>query len=207
MLDAMLRPVIDRPLNAAGTGLARRGVSANTVTAGGLVAGVLCAGAVAVQWYGTALVLLVLNRVLDGLDGAVARATAPTDSGGYLDIVVDYVFYAGVPLAFALAEPARNALPAAALLASFCLTATGFLAFAIIAAKRGLESDAQGRKSFFYSTGLVEGSETIIFFVMMMLIPQWFPYIAVLFALLCVVTAVQRTLLAMTVFRSTPNAK
>ncbi len=207
MLDAMLRPLIDRPLNAAGAGLARRGMSANTVTAAGLVTGLLCAGAVTVHWYGTALVLLVLNRVLDGMDGAVARATAPTDSGGYLDIVVDYVFYAGVPLAFAVADPARNALSAAALLAGFCLTATGFLAFAIIAAKRGLESDTQGRKSFFYSTGLVEGSETILFFVMMMLMPGWFPYIAWLFAVLCVMTAVQRTLLAMTLFNSTSNAK
>lgn len=207
MLDAVLRPVIDRPLKTAGAELARRGFSANAVTATGLAAGLLCAGAVAMQWYGTALALLVLNRVLDGLDGAVARATAPTDSGGYLDIVVDYVFYAGVPLAFAVVDPARNALPAAALLAGFCLTATGFLAFAIIAAKRGLESDAQGRKSFFYSTGLVEGSETIMFFVLMMLMPIWFPYIAWLFAVLCVVTAVQRTLLAMKVFKSTPNAK
>lgn len=207
MLDATLRPVFDPPLNAAGAGLARRGISADTVTAAGLVTGLLCAFAVAMQWYGTALVLLLLNRVLDGLDGAVARATAPTDSGGYFDIVVDYVFYAGVPLAFAVADPARNALPAAALLAGFCLTATGFLAFAIIAAKRGLESDAQGRKSFFYSTGLVEGSETIIFFVLMMLLPDWFPYIAGLFAVLCVVTAVQRTVLAMTVFRSTPGGK
>ena len=207
MLDAVLRPVIDRPLNAAGAELARRGFSANTVTATGLAAGLLCACAVAMQSYGTAVALLVLNRVLDGLDGAVARATAPTDSGGYLDIVVDYVFYAGVPLAFAVADPARNALPAAALLAGFCLTATGFLAFAIVAAKRGLESDAQGRKSFFYSTGLVEGSETIMFFVLMMLMPMWFPYIAWLFAVLCVVTAVQRTVLAMKVFGSTPHAK
>lgn len=204
MLDAMLRPVIDRPLNAAGSGLARRGISANTVTAAGLAAGLLCAVAVALQWYGSALALLVLNRVLDGLDGAVARASTPTDSGGYLDIVVDYVFYAGVPLAFAAADPVQNALPAAALLAGFCLTATSFLAFAIIAAKRGLETDAHGRKSFFYSTGLVEGSETIIFFAVMMLVPHWFPYIAGLFAVLCVVTAVQRTLLATAVFRRAP---
>ncbi|MEX0707180.1 MAG: CDP-alcohol phosphatidyltransferase family protein [Woeseia sp.] len=207
MLDALLRPAIDRPLRAAGTELARRGISANMVTAGGLVAGILCAVAVALQFYGTALALLALNRVLDGLDGAVARATAPTDSGGYLDIVVDYVFYAGVPLAFAVADPARNALPAAALLAGFCLTATGFLAFAIIAAKRGLETETHGRKSFFYSTGLVEGTETIMFFVLMMLTPAWFPYIAGLFAVLCVVTAVQRTLLAMSVFRSPMGMK
>ncbi|MEX1266728.1 MAG: CDP-alcohol phosphatidyltransferase family protein [Woeseia sp.] len=207
MLDAILRPAIDRPLRAAGTELARRGISANTVTAAGLVAGILCAVAVALQSYGTALALLALNRVLDGLDGAVARATAPTDSGGYLDIVVDYVFYAGVPLAFAVADPARNALPAAALLAGFCLTATGFLAFAIIAAKRGLETETHGRKSFFYSTGLVEGTETIMFFVLMMLMPAWFPYIAGLFAVLCVVTAVQRTLLAMSVFRSPMGMK
>lgn len=201
MLDATLRPVIDGPLNTAGRMLARSGLPATAVTVAGLAAGLLAAAAIALEAYAAGFLLILLNRLLDGLDGAVARATAATDRGGYLDIVVDYVLYAGVPLAFALAEPSRNALPAAALLAGFCLTCSSFLGFAAIAAKRGLETVAHGRKSFFYSTGLVEGTETVLFFLLMAALPQWFALLAWIFAGLCVLTAVQRAILAMKAFR------
>lgn len=200
MLDTLMRPLIDRPLNAAGRMLARRGASANGVTLTGLAAGLLAAGAIVLQLYVVAFVLIIANRVIDGLDGAVARATEQTDGGGYLDIVVDYVFYGSVPLAFALVDPAANAVPAAALLASFCLTSASFLAFATIAAKRGIETVEHGRKSFFYSTGIVEGTETIVCFLVMTALPGWFPLLAWIFAGLCVLTAIQRTVLALQSF-------
>ena len=93
MLDTVTRPLINRPLNSAGRLLARRGVTANTVTIVGLLIGLLAAVAVATHYFVAAFALIVANRIADGLDGAVARAGAPTDRGGYLDIVVDYVFY------------------------------------------------------------------------------------------------------------------
>lgn len=201
MLDATLRPLIDRPLTAAGRELARRGVSATMITGGGLVAGVLTAAAIALEAHWVGFLLILFNRLLDGLDGAVARATQPTDVGGYLDIAVDYVFYAGVPLAFALSDPSQNALPAAALLAGFCLTCSSFLAFAVMAAKRGLATESRGRKSFFYSNGLVEGTETILFFLIMAAVPEWFAPLAWLFAGLCVLTAIQRAAAAIHAFR------
>lgn len=201
MLDTVLRPLIDRPLNAGGRMLARTGISANAVTLAGLVPGLLAAAAILLQAYKLAFVLIVLNRLMDGLDGAVARATRPSDAGGYLDIVVDYVFYASIPLAFALVDPPSNAIPAAALLAAFCLTCASFLAFAIIAAKRRLQTEAHGTKSFFYSTGLVEGTETIAFFLIMAAFPAWFAQLAWIFAGLCVVTAIQRSALAMKLFK------
>lgn len=200
MLDTLMRPLIDRPLNAAGRALARRGASANAVTMTGLGAGLLAAVAILLQLYGIAFALIVANRIIDGLDGAVARATTPTDGGGYLDIVVDYVFYGSVPLAFALTDPAANAVPAAALLASFCLTCASFLAFATIAAKRGAETEAHGRKSFFYSTGIVEGTETVVCFMIMTALPAWFPLLAWIFSGLCVLTAIQRSAMALRSF-------
>ena len=200
MLDTITRPLINRPLNSAGRMLARRGVTANTVTIAGLLIGLLAAVAIATHYFVAAFALIVANRIADGVDGAVARAGTPTDRGGYLDIVVDYVFYGSVPLAFAIADPAQNALPAAALLAGFCLTCASFLTFATIAAKRGLETEAHGRKSFFYSTGLVEGTETIAFFLLMTALPAWFPALAWIFAALCVLTAIQRSALAMKLF-------
>ena len=200
MLDTVTRPLINRLLNSAGRLLARRGVTANTVTIAGLLIGLLAAIAIATHYFVAAFALIVANRIADGVDGAVARTGKPTDRGGYLDIVVDYVFYASVPLAFAIADPAQNALPAAALLAGFCLTCASFLTFATIAAKRGLETEAHGRKTFFYSTGLVEGTETIAFFLLMTALPAWFPTLAWIFAALCVLTAIQRSALAMKLF-------
>lgn len=202
MFDTQVRPLIDRPLNAAGRALASYGASANGVTLVGLGVGLLGALAIAMSFSTLGFALIVLNRVLDGLDGAVARATETTDVGGYLDIVADYVIYGSVPLAFAIADPAANALAAAALLAAFCLTCASFLAFASIAAKRGLETAAHGKKSFFYSTGLIEGTETIVSFLLMAARPDWFVEIAWVLSALCIVTVLQRSALAMKVFRN-----
>lgn len=195
MLDARLRPLVDPPLAAAGRWLAARGVGANVVTLAGLVPALVAAVAVAQHAYGVGLAAILLNRLLDGLDGAIARARGPTDFGGFLDIVVDYAFYVAIPAGFGFAA-SGNALAAMLLIASFTLTGISFLAFAVMAAKRGIETAALGAKSFFYSTGLAEGTETIAVFVSMCLWPQHFPIIATAYAGLCLLTAVQRSLLA-----------
>lgn len=200
MFDARLRPLIDPPLNRAGQWLAARGFTANQLTTLGILAGLAAAGAVLLGQFPAALALILASRLLDGLDGAVARATAKTPFGGYLDIVGDFLFYVSVPLAFGLADPA-NLKPAMLLLASFALTGISFLAFASIAAEQRLETRAHGEKSFFYSTGLAEGAETIVAFLLMALFPAHFPAIALAYAGLCALTVVQRTLLAWRVFR------
>ena len=199
MFDARIRPLIDPPLNRAGNRLARCGVSANTLTLAGAFLALLAGIAIALGAFGIGLLLVIANRLLDGLDGAVARATRPTDFGGYLDAVGDFVFYASVPVGFAVAD-ADNAVAATVLLGSFLLTGTSFLGFAILAGKRGLETTAHGRKSFFYSTGLAEGGETVLFFVLMCLFPAVFAELASVFSLLCVLTVVQRTALARITF-------
>lgn len=199
MFDAKLRPLIDPPLNAVGRWLAGLGIGANAVTLAGVVLGIGAGIAAARADFGLALLLIVANRVLDGLDGAVARATRLSHFGGYLDIVGDFVFYAAVPLGFGLSAPA-NQLPAMVLLASFILTGISFLAFATIAGQRGLETEAHGRKSFFYNTGLAEGAETIAVFIAMALLPQHFAVIAYGYAALCLLTVVQRTLIARQTF-------
>lgn len=199
MFDARLRPLIDPPLNAMGRWLAGRRIGANLVTLAGLVIGLAGAAVIAVQYWALGLALILINRLLDGLDGAIARAHGPTDLGGYLDIVADFAFYVAVPVAFGVADPA-NSLAALVLVASFVLTGTSFLAFAVIAAKRGHETEAHGRKSFFYSTGLAEGAETIVVFIAMCLWPSAFPLLACIYAGLCLLTVFQRTALAFRVF-------
>lgn len=195
MLDARLRPLLDPPLNAVGRALARIGIGANAITLLGGLAGIAAGAAIAGQSFWVGLALVLTSRLLDGLDGAVARATRLTDFGGFLDIVADFVFYTAVPVGFAVADPV-NALPAVLLLASFSLTGVSFLAFATLATKRGLETTVHGRKSFFYNTGLAEGTETIVCFVFMCFWPGKFPTLAVVFAGLCVLTVIQRTLAA-----------
>lgn len=195
MLDARIRPIIDPPLNAAGRLIARAGISANMVTLAGLAFGLLAAGCIVQGHYAIAIAPLLAGRILDGLDGAVARATQPSDFGGYLDIVADFAFYVAIPVAFGFAD--RDNLPAALLLvAAFTLTGISFLAYAVIAAKLGHETQAHGKKSFFYSTGIAEGTETIFAFVLMCLVPASFALIALIYAGLCLATVVQRSIAA-----------
>ncbi len=192
MLDRAIQQALRPVMTQAARGLVRLGVGANAISVAGFALGLAAAAAIALQQYVPGLVLLLLSRLMDGLDGAVARATQPTDRGGFLDITLDFLFYAAIPLAFAIADPASNALPAAVLLASFMGTGSSFLAFAAIAEKRGLTDTALPGKSFYFLGGLTEATETIAAFAAMCLWPQWFAPIAYGFAALCAVTIALR---------------
>ena len=194
MLDAAMRRVIDPPLGTAGRRLAALGVRPNAVTISGFVIGMAAVPLLAFEWYWLALVVILVNRLFDGLDGAVARNWEITDLGGYLDIVCDFVFYSAVVLGFALARP-ENAVAATFLIFSFMGTGSSFLAYAILAAKRGHETSERGKKSFYYLGGLTEGTETIGLFVLMCLLSDWFVTLAFVFGGLCWITTVTRVLI------------
>ena len=199
MFDAKLRPLIDPPLNAAGKAIASMGVSANMLTFAGLAIGLGGAAAIALGHLWLGLALIIANRLADGLDGAVARVRGPTPLGGYFDIVADFAFYVSIPVAFGILSE-YNTLPALVLVASFVLTGVSFLAFAVTAAEQGDETEDHGKKSFFYSTGLAEGAETIAVFIAMCIFPAWFGIIAYGYAGLCVLTVFQRSALAVKQF-------
>lgn len=192
MIDATILPLQQRLLGPPSKWLAGRGVQANQITVAGLAVGLLAALAAALGLHGLALLGLALNRLADGLDGAVARINGPTDRGAFLDIALDFVFYAAFPLGFALADPSANALPAAVLLASFILSGTSFLAFSVIAERRGLTSADYPTKGIYYLGGLTEGAETIVFFVAFCLFPDAFPVLALIFAAAAAITGVIR---------------
>ena len=192
MLDKAVQQALRPLMTRAARGLVRLGVGADAISVAGFALGMAAAGAIAFQQYLPGLALLLLSRLMDGLDGAVARATRPTDRGGFLDITLDFLFYAAIPLAFALANPVANALPAAVLLAAFIGTGSSFLAFAAVAEKRQLHSVAFPDKSFYFLGGLTEATETITAFAAMCLWPQWFPQIAYGFAVLGGITIVLR---------------
>ncbi len=200
MLDGAIRRRIDPFLDMIGRRLAAVGLKADQVTFAGFVIGMGCAAAIVAKHDAIALLLLVLGRLADGLDGSIARATRVTDRGGFLDIVLDFMFYGAVPLAFALRDPAVFAVPAAVLLASFYANGASFLAFAAMAAKRGIKPTQVGSKSLHFTTGLAEGTETIAFFAAFLLFPNWFGALAYLFSSLCMITCLSRIVLAWRVF-------
>jgi phosphatidylglycerophosphate synthase len=163
--------------------------------------GLLAGGLIAVGWFGLALAALLASRMADGLDGAVARIRGKTDFGGYLDIVCDFVFYAAIPMAFVLRDPEANGVAGAFLLASFYVNGASFLGYAVLAEKRGMQTRARGEKSLYFTAGLLEGTETIVFFVLICLWPAGFAPMAWIFGGLCFVTAGARVLLAARTFR------
>ncbi len=192
MLDRAAIRVLKPALEGAGRWLAQRGIHADAVTLAGFILGLAAAAAIATGSPRVGLGLIGASRLCDGLDGAVARCRGPTDRGAFLDIVLDFLFYASVPLAFAFADPAANALPAALLLASFIGTGSSFLAFAVMAERRGLTSAAFPAKGLYYLGGLTEAGETLACFALMCLLPQHFGAIAVVFAALCGLTTLAR---------------
>jgi phosphatidylglycerophosphate synthase len=192
MLDRYATVLIRPPLTATARVLVRAGLGANTVTIIGFLIGLVAAILIANGAYLAGAMAIFASRLCDGLDGAVARLTQATDAGGFLDIALDFLFYASIPLAFAIGNPAERALPAAVLLAAFIGTGSSFLAFAVLAAKRGLQDLATPGKSFYFLGGLTEATETLAFFIAMCLWPAHFAVLAYAFAALCGITIATR---------------
>ena len=192
MFDRLALSLLAPPLQVLARRLVRAGVGADAITLAGFGIGLGGAAAIVLQRPLLGLLLLLASRLCDGLDGAVARLSTATDRGAFLDITLDFLFYASVPLAFALADPAAHALPAAVLLAAFVGTGSSFLAFALLAERRGLKSTVYPNKGLYYLGGLTEASETLICFALMCLWPAQFALWAYGFAALCALTLATR---------------
>lgn len=201
MLDRAAIALLEPSLARIARVLVRAGIGADAITLFGFVLGLAAAGGIALGQPLPSVLLLLASRLMDGLDGAVARLTRPTDRGAFLDITLDFLFYASIPLAFAVADPAANALPAAVLLAAFMGTGSSFLAFAVLAERRGLKSEDYPQKGLYYLGGLTEASETLLCFVLMCLWPQHFAWWAYGFAALCALTIATRLLGGWKAFR------
>ncbi len=192
MLDRLALKLVKPATEAAAVRLSAQGLTADQATLVGFGFGMIAAIMIAWGLPTAAILPLLLNRALDGVDGALARLDRPTERGAFLDITLDFVFYGAIPLAFAAVDPAANGLAAAVLLAAFLATGTSFLAFAVMAEKRGFKSTAYPSKSFYYLGGLTEGTETILCFVAMCLWPEHFATLAYVYAVLCAVTVTTR---------------
>jgi phosphatidylglycerophosphate synthase len=191
VIDAKLRRYVDPPLDRLASTLSKSPITANEVTLAGFFVGMAAVPALAFEQFSLALALVLANRFFDGLDGAVARQHGVTDLGGYLDIVLDFIFYSAVIFGFVLVDPA-NALWGAFLIFAFIGTGTTFLTYSVFAAKHDIKTDIRGRKSIYYLGGLTEGFETIVALSLMCVFPAWFWLIALVFGSMCWVTTATR---------------
>ncbi len=206
MFDARARRLLGPTLEGAGAQLADRGVQPLTLTAAGWLVGAGACVAVARQAWVVGLVLWLLNRLLDGLDGPVARHRGVTDLGGFLDIVADFSVYAGFLVGVAVAVPDAR-LGCVALLTAYYVSGTAFLALSSLVERRGGDgADPAGGhsgdgRSLRFVGGLAEGTETVVAYVLFCLFPAHVTGLAWVFAALVFVTAGQRVWLAFTLLR------
>ncbi|MBL1405121.1 MAG: CDP-alcohol phosphatidyltransferase family protein [Rhizobiales bacterium] len=196
MFDGSIRVKIDPLLMWMAKKLVALNINANQVTVFSFFIGMLAAVLIAYHSFWIGLILLLLSRLGDGLDGSIAKLTKSTDYGGFLDIVLDFAFYGAIPLGFIFASLEENGLAGAVLIFSFYVNGASFLAYAIMAEKRGAQTQARGKKSIFYTTGLAEATETIVFFVASCVFPNWFSIFAWVFAAVVFYTAFSRIMLA-----------
>ncbi|MEI7852181.1 MAG: CDP-alcohol phosphatidyltransferase family protein [Planctomycetota bacterium] len=191
MLDTTLRKLVNPALNPIATMLVKTGISANSITIIGFLIGVVGWIALALNLYYLALGIIVINRIFDGLDGLMAQKTTKTEIGGYLDIVLDFIFYSGVPFFFVIGKP-EVGLPASFLIFSFIGTGSSFLAYSVIAAKHNIKNEKYKSKAIYYLGGLTEGTETIAFFLFICIKPDKFTEAAWIFGGLCWITTFTR---------------
>jgi len=193
MLDALARRRLLPALDPAAAALDALGVRASHVTAVGLVVGVAACIAAGLALWPAALGLWLGNRVLDGLDGALARRRGATDLGGFLDFVADFVVYGGFVLGVAVAVPDAR-VACCALLAAYLLNNVAQLTFASLVEKHGLGYGDE--RSIRLTPGLTEGTETIIAYTAFCLLPSHAEIVAWTFAAMVLFTTGQRIVLA-----------
>jgi phosphatidylglycerophosphate synthase len=192
MLDKALNAKIRRPLDWIANKALSRGFKPNAITWIGFLIGLQALPLIAAGITYLAIIPILVNRLIDGIDGAMARKVGATDLGAFLDISLDFLFYSSIPLAFAIRSPQLNALASSVLIYTFLGTGCTFLAYAILATKRSLENSDYPEKGFFYLGGLTESTETVIIFVIMCLFPRYYASVAYVFAALCIVTTITR---------------
>ncbi len=197
MFDASLRRVYAPALAGLARRLHRRGVSAGQVTASGLFLGLGAAVCAGMGWWWPALAAWLASRVVDGLDGAVARLGNPTRLGGFLDIVSDFTVYGAFVVGVAVARPEAR-LAATVLLCTYYVSGAAFLAWSSLAGslRTGAGLELRDERSVRFVGGLAEGFETILAYTVVCVVPGRAEKVFWVFAAMVAVTAAQRVIFA-----------
>ncbi len=191
MLDTRARRLLAGPLDAVAGMLDRPGITPNRLTLVGLGVGLAAAGAAAQAWWWVALVLWLGSRVLDGLDGPLARRRGAGDgeAGGFLDIMADFAVYGSFVVGVGIGS-GQSLVPFLVVLLAYYLNGSAFLAFSSIAERTGRRID-DGRSLSFLG-GLAEGTETIVVHSLWCIVPAYAGGIAWAWAAVVLVSATQR---------------
>ncbi|MDA8027338.1 MAG: CDP-alcohol phosphatidyltransferase family protein [Actinomycetota bacterium] len=194
MIDNRARKVLNPLLERAVTPLFRMGVKANAITTIGFGFGLASIVSISMRHNLLALALWLANRLFDGIDGVLARKSTPTDLGGFLDIVFDFVIYGGLLVGIAFGYPNLR-LESIILLGTYYVSGTALLALSSITERRArIQNVASERssKAIRFIGGLAEGGETIIFYVVVMALPQYASIAIGIFIAMVAITAFQR---------------
>ena len=204
MIDTKLNKFLKPTLNEIAKILIKFGFKANYMTFSGFFFGLCCFYSIVNSLFLLAIIFLFLNRLFDGLDGAIARLTGETDIGAFYDIILDFIFYSLFPIAFIFVD-LNYSYSICFLLLSFVATQTTFLASAWIIEKNKISISDGHKKSFFYSGGITEGFETIICFTLMLLFHEFIDFIAYTFGVLCWITFLCRVIFVKKILSSKNN--
>jgi phosphatidylglycerophosphate synthase len=197
MIDAEVRAALAPTLDRIADRLARRGIRPLTVTLTGLVLALAAAVAAALALWGLALALWLVSRLPDGIDGPLARASGGgTPFGGWADISADLAAYGSFVAGCAIGNPDAR-VACLVLLLTYYVNGGSLLALSAAATERRIERPDE--RTFHFTRGLAEGTETIVVHSLMVLVPAWMPALAWGFAAAVVLTIVQRVRLALQV--------
>lgn len=191
MIDYKLIVYTNRILLPVAELLKNNKIKSTQITILGFLFGILCFSSIVYHNFALALLFLLINRFCDGLDGVLARITKTSNTGAYLDVTFDFIFYSSIPLAFGIIDE-KNLLSALVLEFGIFIACSSFLVSAIFAEKIKIENQYYKKKGFFYTVGLAEGFETICIYTLMLLMPLYFNIFAYFFALLCIITGILR---------------
>lgn len=200
MLDRYLIPVLEPVLDPAGKAFAAKSISPDWIYLGAFAVGLVAAAFAGIGLYSIALWLVLLNRLMDGIGDAAARAGGISDFGRYLDIVMNFIFYGVFVLGFAFADTSAALATAILMFALLGLGGT-VLAYAVVAAGRGMGADDSGNPVVDILSELIGTTETAVVLVLMCLFPEYFAAIALMFALVALATTLFRVIRAWMVFR------
>jgi phosphatidylglycerophosphate synthase len=196
MIDVAMRRAKDAVLKPVAKHIGKH-VDPLTITLAAGAVGLLAAHA---GFHGHDLAGLGLwlgNRVLDGLDGAVARASnKQSDLGGYIDTLVDFAMYTIIPFALVLRAPSVEALIVVAFLfGTFYINAGAFLYLSAILERRNQGANQRGElTSVTMPRGIIEGTEAIVFFCLFFLFPAHRLFLFTLLGVLVLATTAQHIL-------------
>lgn len=189
-MRSLLAPTFDRTARLLG----RFGVRPLTMTIAGLALALAAATAAAFGVWWLALVLWLVSRIPDGLDGALARASGGgTELGGWADITADLAAYGSFVAGCAIGNPDAR-VACIVLLFTYYVNGGSLLALSAAATVRGVERDDE--RTFHFPRAVAEGAETIAVHALMVLVPPWMPHLAWGFAAAVGATIVQRVRLA-----------